>query len=178
MRIVYAGSLYRDRESLTEAVGLALRVAGDRITVTFAGPGGEWVEPAFPDARVRWLGTLSERECYELVAASDIGLLVYFADEPYYEIVHPTKLSLYLAGAVPILSGDARYIARFVTEHGIGLAVSREEFAGALLRLIEDEPERRRMTAAAASVREEYFWDAIYDRAVAATRTIAPAERD
>ena len=173
VRVVYAGSLSRDREALVEAIRSALAIEGADLRVALAGTGGEWVAETFGDARVEWLGTLSEQECYELVASSDVALLVYFREEPYYDIVHPTKLSLYVAGGAAIASGDAPYIAQFVTEHGIGLAVPRTEFPAALRRLVTDGALRRRCAANAAAIREDFFWDAIFDRAFAATEQIA-----
>lgn len=173
VEIVYAGSLYRDRASLTEAIGVALARSTRPVKVTLAGPGGEWVDAAFAgDARVTWLGTISERACFDLASRGDIGLLVYFDDEPYYEIVHPTKLSLYVASTIPIVSGDARYVARFVREHGIGVAATREGFAAALLGLIEDADARRTMQARAAAMRDEVFWDTILGRAFAETTAL------
>jgi glycosyltransferase involved in cell wall biosynthesis len=174
VRIVYPGSLYRDRENLRSVIAPLLARVTRPVTVTLAGPGGEWIDATFADPRVRWCGTLGDRECFDLVAASDIGLLAYFDDEPYYEIVHPTKLSLYLAATIPIVSGDARYVARFIREHGVGAAVSRAEFVAALIAAVDDPALRRRQSEAAQAIREGFFWDAILDRAAAETRRIAP----
>lgn len=172
VQVVYAGSLYRDRDNLVEAIQAALDQARRPLTVTLAGPGGEWVEPTFADHRVRWLGTISQRECFDLVSASDVGILVYFDDEPYYAIAHPTKLSLYLAATIPIASGNARYIERFVREHGVGVAVPRSAFPAALVRLIDDAGRRREMSERAAAIRDDFFWDAILQKAFADTRAI------
>ncbi len=174
VRIVYPGSLYRDRENLRSVIVPLLDRVTRPVTVTLAGPGGEWIDETFADSRVRWCGTLGDRECFDLVAASDIGLLAYFDDEPYYEIVHPTKLSLYVAATIPIVSGDARYVARFIREHGVGVAVSRAEFVDALVAAVEDSALRRRQSEAAGAIREQFFWDAILGRAAAETRRIAP----
>ena len=65
-------------------------------------------------------GRSLERECYDLVARSDIALIVYFTEEPYYNLAHPSKLSLYVAAATPIVAGDAAHIASFVREHEVG----------------------------------------------------------
>lgn len=172
VRVVYAGSLSRDREALTEAIREALAIEDADVRVELAGIGGEWVEATFGDGRVTWLGTLSELECFELAAASDVALLVYFRDEPYYEIVHPTKLSLYVAAGTPIASGDAAYIADFIGTHGIGVAAARDEFPQALRRLVTDAGLRRRCAEAAGAIREDYFWDAIFDRAFGATERV------
>lgn len=175
VEIVYAGSLYRDRQALADAVRVALERSTRPVRVTLAGPGGEWVEEAFDDPRVTWLGTIGERECVDLVNRGDIGLLVYFDDEPYYAIVHPTKLSLYVAGGIAIVSGDARYVARFIRERGVGVAAARADFPAALLGLIEDAAARRAMQDAAAVAREDVFWDTILERALAETAAVAPA---
>lgn len=172
VRVVYAGSLFRDRESLEDAIRAALAVSGREVRVLLAGAGGEWAARAFDDPRVTWLGELAAEACFRLVAESDIGLLVYFRDEPYYELVHPTKLSLYVAAGVAIASGDAPYVARFVEQNGLGLAASREELPAALRRLIEDDALRRAAAERAAAIREDLFWDTIFERAVAATRAI------
>ena len=100
-------------------------------------------------------------------------MIVYFTEEPYYNLAHPSKLSLYVAAATPIVAGDAAHIASFVREHEVGLVASRSDYADALQRLIGDESLRRQLAQNAAAIREEYMWKAIFERAFAATERIA-----
>ena len=173
VRVVYTGTLSRVDDTLPEAIEAALEVPDRDVRVTLAGSGGEWVRERFGDERVEWVGTLSERECYDLVGRSDVALIVYFPEEPYYDLAHPSKLSLYIAAATPIVAGDAAHIATFVREHEVGLVASRSGYADALQRLIGDESLRRQLAENAAAIREEYTWEAIFERAIADTERVA-----
>lgn len=78
--------------------------------------------------------------------------------------VRASKIAEYLAAGVPIVSYDYEVVAD-VREAGAGLLVnSPREFAAAVQRLLDDDPERHRFAAAAKSAGLERDWRRLIER--------------
>jgi glycosyltransferase involved in cell wall biosynthesis len=177
VRIAYTGSLYRDRAVLEATIRELLESDTAKLELVLAGPGGEWLADTFPDERVRYVGWLGARECEELLASCDLGLLPYFGDEPYYRLVHPTKLSVYLACGLPIVSGDAAHVAAFVSRHGVGVAADRRSYTAAALDLAADAARRSAFAESARALAPAFLWDTLLAEAFEATSRVVAARR-
>ena len=107
--VVYAGTLSPSRvdDTLAEAIEAALQVPDRDVRITLAGGGGEWSQRTLR-RRARAVGgdALRAGGATAWSPGQDVALIVYFTEEPYYNLAHPSKLSLYVAAATPIVAGD------------------------------------------------------------------------
>jgi glycosyltransferase involved in cell wall biosynthesis len=177
VRIAYTGSLYRDRSVLEETIRALLASDAAELELVLAGPGGEWLADTFPDERVRYAGWLGARECEEVLAGCDLGLLPYFGDVPYYRLVHPTKLSVYLACGLPIVAGDAAHLAAFVSRHGVGVTAGRRGYTDAVIDLATDDARRSAFAEKARAVAPAFLWDTLLAEAFETTSQVLAAQR-
>lgn len=141
--------------------GLVVAIAGDgRQAGALAG------QVAASKAPVRLLGRISEEEKVDLLGAADVFVMAcrnrwFGLEQEGFGIVFLEAA----AAGVPQVAGDSGGAAEAVADGVTGLVVGRPEdpgeVAGALRRLLADEPLRRRMGDAARR-RATTFFD--YDR--------------
>ncbi len=152
----------------------ALSARSWRLIVVGDGDAREEVAADFaplPRERLRFLGELRPDELPPLYAASD--LMVWPAINEAYGM---TLLEAQATG-LPVVAGRAAGVAAIVRDRETGLLTapgSWSEFAGALERLLDDPPRRRRFAeSAAAIVQAEHGLEAAARRLDSLLRGIA-----
>jgi len=117
---------------------------------------------------LRFLGRIPYDEAPRYVASADVGLCIY-EQIAYYPRFYfsPLKLFDYMASGLPVLGTDVGQIRRVIEENGNGILAgnSVEDIVSGLLRLKQDERERREMGARGReAVRARYNWGSIASR--------------
>ena len=157
-RLVYAGSVYGDRELDLFLAGVELLIrrrpeVRDRLHIEFVGwlnVRNQRVAAAYAEADrlggvVSYTGFLPRRETLARMASAD-ALLQIIADDPGKEVVVGAKLPEYLAFNLPILAvvpeGDARRLLEEL-EWGIAVDPRPDAVAAGLERLlVSPRPDR------------------------------------
>ena len=160
---IYAGQLFETR-GVPELIEEFSRSRRDDVELRLCGTGGEWLPGRLDDPRIKYLGHLDEQDCARAVAESEVGI-VFQPDGPYYDMVYPTKLPLYLARGKPVIATDNRELARSVKEMGVGVVVSRDGIAAAIDELTAESMSAYAPKVFGANARTSVYWDSIYDRA-------------
>lgn len=158
---IYAGQLYPAR-GVPELIDQFLRCRRTDIELRLCGTGGEWIPKSVTDPRIRYLGQLSEEECARAVAESDVGI-VYQPRGPYYDIVYPTKMPLYVARGKPVLATDNPELARAVAEKQIGVVVATNGISDAVDSMSSDT--LRPYVESALRLQRDVYWNSIYNAA-------------
>lgn len=106
----------------------------------------------------------------EVMARTDVGLMI-LADIPaFYYGTSPNKFFDYLASGLPVLNNYPGWLADLIGQHNCGLAVPPQEadlFADALEQLADNPAERREMGSNARALAEQSF-----DRQILADRFV------
>lgn len=154
--VLYMGTLDRTRniEVLFEMLAIARKKQPDIVLVivgSVADTGHlEWLKQEAERIGVNdsivWTGWLPMSEAWRYTQVAEVGL----SPIPrgfLLDMGIPTKALEYMALNVPVLCNDNPYQKRAVEESGAGLCVSMtaENFANALLELLENTEQRERM---------------------------------
>jgi glycosyltransferase involved in cell wall biosynthesis len=155
--VLYMGTLDRTRqiEVLFAMIAIAREKQPDVVLVIVGSTGDtghlEWLkqeaERIGVSDSVIWTGWLPMSEAWRYTRVAEVGL----SPIPrgfLLDMGIPTKALEYMALNVPVLCNDNPYQKRAVEESGAGLCVSltAENFAAALLELLENTEQRERMT--------------------------------
>lgn len=170
IRLVYAGSIMEKKglgciiAALPEVVSanpdIRLRVIGDGRDLPRM---KEMVHELGLDGVVEFLPMLSMPDLARALAESHVGIESCFLNELTQQTV-PGKLFEYMAAGLPVLSSPRRPVKRILQETGAGIvfpSFAKHEIAQAVLRLIQDPEELRKMgTRARQTVLSRYNWEA------------------
>jgi len=173
--IVYFGSLREEHgpglilESLPE-----IMEAEPGVGVVFVGDGElrERLEERAAELEVsscvRFTGYIdSGEEVYRLLSSSGLALATYPpGDRTYKMFSDPGKVKIYLACGLPVLMTDVPPIAAVIRERGAGRIVSYDppSLARAVIDILGNPAEYRRMRKSAVSLAAEYDWEAIWTK--------------
>lgn len=115
---------------------------------------------------VEYLGPTHPDQTHDLMAASDV--CVYpFLSSPVTECVYPVKVLEYLAVGRPVIASRLSGVSKLIRHGYNGLLVEpgdAESLAGALLRVYEDAPLRKKLAHAARASAGPYDWPVINAR--------------
>ena len=114
------------------------------VQFVFAGPGGREQQRWFaerPDARIRYLGLITEQQKGDVMAACDL-----FCMPSTEEILPGVYLEAWSYGKA-VVGGTAHGLRELIEDNGAGIVVEQdpETIAKRLVELLRDEPSRRRM---------------------------------
>ena len=104
------------------------------------------------DRSVTWWGHLSEEKALSLAAAADFGLIPY-PEDGYFKWCHPSKVGLYYAAGLPMISTNIDETARFLARNAAGVVRSWKDFPAVfregeqLLSMNAKDELRRRIAA-------------------------------
>lgn len=182
-RVLFLGRLHPDKglDRLLRAMSLVARKHPDAELVV-AGPDdvGEWarlegiLRTLNPRPAVRYLGPVHGRAKDELLASAAMLVLPSFGSENFGQVVLEA-----LAQGTPVIASRFTPWA-ILEERGAGRWVSNDphELAGAITKLLGDDPTRPRMSFAARAVAEDFAWEGMasalrrrYDHLVSLART-------
>ena len=144
---ITVGAYMRDPETLAAAMKLVwsenpkVRL----IAVGTARPGYIQASPELDDDRVLLLDRIGDAELLQAYQASSVAIL------SVYDAVANNALLEQMACGLPVVATDVGAVREYIGEEA-GLTYplgDAEALAAALLRLLEDEPARRRMAVAA-----------------------------
>jgi glycosyltransferase involved in cell wall biosynthesis len=130
INIFYCGTL--DPVYRRELVSFIQDFADHRSPVLklyLAGPGGAWLDTdSFRAAQVFYLGSISETSCLQIGRQMSFGLIPY-PEKPYYSKCFPSKLGLYYAAGLPVISSQLSETELFVERYHSGFSVPFNTFA-------------------------------------------------
>lgn len=124
--IVYSGSISRARglESLMTAMGQVPDAWLVLVTVPFPHPMTDELlglaEAAGAGGRVVAVPPVGQDELMALLAGADVGVHPMPGGSPNHDMALPNKLFEYLQAGLTLAVADARLMAAFVREHGLG----------------------------------------------------------
>jgi len=125
---LYAGSLARSlRRGVERLVDGFLARAARGAVLHLCGADGEWLTGRALPESVRLHGHLAEAACLDLAEHCHFGLVPY-PEEPYFRWCCPSKLGLYLAAGVAVLSSRLDETTRLVGDLGVGEARPLDDF--------------------------------------------------
>ena len=157
--VVYMGCLDRTRqiEVLFEMIALARKKLPDVLLVIVGSTEDtghlEWLKAEAERIGVMdsivWTGWIPMSQAWRYARASEVGLSP-FPRGFLLDSATPTKAIEYMALNVPVLCNDNPDQAKAINESGAGLCVSMsaENFAEALLEILENKGKREQMAAA------------------------------
>jgi glycosyltransferase involved in cell wall biosynthesis len=157
--VVYMGCLDRTRqiEVLFEMIALARKIVPDILLVIVGSTEDtghlEWLKAEAERIGVMdsivWTGWIPMSQAWRYARASEVGLSP-FPRGFLLDSATPTKAIEYMALNVPVLCNDNPDQAKAINESGAGLCVSMsaENFAEALLEILENKDRREQMAAA------------------------------
>jgi glycosyltransferase involved in cell wall biosynthesis len=96
------------------------------------------------------------------LANSDVGISLVLPVDRIHYLAQPSKLFEYLASGLPVLAADVPTIRRIVSSDDCGLLVDAADenaIAAAIVRLVVEEPLRRRLGENAARAAVRYTWE-------------------
>jgi len=173
--IVYFGSLREEHgpglilEALPE-----IMEAEPEVGVVFLGDGElrERLEKRAVELgvspHVRFTGYVdSAEEVYRRLSSSGLALATYPpGDHTYKTFSDPGKVKIYLACGLPVLITDVPPIAAVIRGRGAGRVVSYDpsSLARAVIDIMGNPAEYRRMRKNAVSLAAEYNWEAVWTR--------------
>jgi len=153
----------------------------DRLHALLAGGGvaeAEIAEAAKRFERVEVVGRLRIEEIPAYYERCDCVYAAYDAKLGNVRTLFPVKVMEGMACAVPVLVSRGTWIADYVEEHGIGLAIDEgdvDEVTAALARLASDSAMCREMGQRGRNIVEAGLnWKAASSRLVAAYEALAP----
>ena len=117
---------------------------------------------------VTFTGLVTDEEVNDILCKSALGIAPYFPD-PYSTKrgSDPTKPKLYLACGLPVIITRVPPIAFEIEENKAGLVInySREDLAGAVVRLLSDEKLYLECRRNAFEMAKQFDWSNILNRA-------------
>jgi len=171
--LLYTGNLdgYQNLELLLGSIGLVRRTVGDALLVLATHATPRALPPALRrlPAGVRLVTAGDFATVRDLLQVADVALCPRREWSGF-----PMKLLNYMAAgkAVVVSAGSAKAV-----RHGVNGFVVRDAgaaaYAGAIVDLLADPVERRRLGAAARrTVEDEYGWERVIDQVEATYRTV------
>lgn len=157
---VYAGDLRQDR-GIKNMVQAFRDISPEVARLSVCGINGDWLKN---DDHIINLGPLSAEACNAFVSQADIGIIPY-PPEGYYNIIFPTKLSLYITCGVPILTTQIEETSRIVKQAGIGFVADFSDLKKSLLNVCRGTAEVEECRRQISRIRDEFFWERILDNA-------------
>lgn len=182
LRLIYVGSVQRDRGRDVMLEAMAMLASGPRIAhLTIVGASEEqlaycreYVAQAGIEDSVTVCGRVPGREIPQFFARSDIGICLW-EDWPWYRFNPPTKLFEYLVAGLPVLASDIRTHTEYVKD-GVNGAVFEYGGAGlatAIQRLWLMRDRLPQLKAAAKESSRPYRWETIEPEFLAAVNGLA-----
>ncbi len=171
--LLYTGNLdgYQNLELLLGSIGIVRRTVGDALLVLATHATPRALPPALralpPGVRLVTAGDFATVR--DLLQVADVALCPRREWSGF-----PMKLLNYMAAgkAVVVSAGSAKAV-RDGVDGCIVRDGSPDAFAGAILELLADPSERRRLGAAARrTVADEYGWERVIDQVEATYRTV------
>ncbi|MDD4178618.1 MAG: glycosyltransferase [Candidatus Margulisbacteria bacterium] len=168
IRLVFAGAFFLT--GIKEMIGSFNRLKTTRPAELYLlGPYAKWLKKFLKelnDPRIHYLGSLDSQSCEAIVKSCQVGLLTYDPNEKYWAIAHPVKLSLYITCGLPIISTNVKNIAELITQSRIGLVSPTYDMTAPMRQLVENDEMRQQMAANCAKIKEDYYFDTIYNKAL------------
>jgi hypothetical protein len=161
-RFVYAGTMNAARE-LDAMLRAFVSLPYTHIELHLCGIEGEWIPVQYPDPRIIFHGHLDQAEALGLLHQCDIGIIPY-PERGYYNMVFPSKFSLYMIGGVMFLGSDATEVAQSIDQWKVGIHGPIATLDKLMIRCVEKPDLVQRCKAAAANQRMLFYWDAIYQK--------------
>jgi len=173
--IVYMGILAKTQgvQLIIEALPEILKSMLD-IKLTIIGSGAleetlkRMVDENNLSGHVTFTGLVTDEEVNRILCKSALGIAPYFPD-PYSTKrgSDPTKPKLYLACGLPVIITRVPPIAFEIEENKAGLVInySREDLAGAVVRLLSDEKLYLECRRNAFEMAKQFDWSNILNRA-------------
>lgn len=168
-RFAYAGALLPDTHGVKGLMDAFKSVKAPHARLVLAGPEGDWIAAHMsrtPDDRVVYLGCLTAEEVQSVLSTCDAGVLTGQRGG-YHDTGLPGKLGAYFAAGLPVVSTCGGEGARIIQTRHVGVVCDEQDLAQALDCLVDDTSAYAKMRANAMAAKEDYFWDRIYERAVA-----------
>jgi hypothetical protein len=125
----YSGSLDKQySRAIPQLVDSFIETASSGAAFFLAGEGGEWLlSEKFEHHNVRYLGHLGEIDCLQVALKMDFGLVPY-PEGDYFQNCFPSKLGMYKAVSLPVLSTDLYETAGFIRDFHCGEVRSFESY--------------------------------------------------
>ncbi|MFH1386206.1 MAG: glycosyltransferase [bacterium] len=168
IRFVFAGAFFLT--GIKEMILSFNRLITTQPTELYLlGPYAGWLKKFLKelnDPRIHYLGSLNSQACEAVVKSCQVGLLTYDPKEKYWAIAHPVKLSLYITCGLPIISTNVKNIADLITESQIGLVSPTYNMTDTMEQLVKNTEMRLQMAANCAKIKEDYYFDTIYNKAL------------
>jgi glycosyltransferase involved in cell wall biosynthesis len=166
VKFVYAGSLFRDVDEIRHLLDIFVRSASSTIELYLMGVGGQWISREYKSPNISYLGSLAHQEAEQYVKACDVGVLLYAAEEKFFDIAFPVKLALYITCEIPILSSDSPGIKAFIERHQIGMISSPSSFENAVYEIAHRADLREIFKANCKKIKNNYYVDTIFEQAI------------
>ena len=164
----------RDATSLLNLIGVTRGDARLRAILAGGGVGAAEVEAAASGcARLEVSGRFVYDDLPELYKRCDVIYAVYDASLLNWRTAFPVKVMEAMACALPVIVAQGTWVADYVREHGIGLAVDPGPgpLHTALATLLEDPAAAREMgTRGRERIDAGLNWEAVADRLVGVYR--------
>lgn len=178
--VIYQGWIAGGRHSV--ALVEAMARLEDRLHLLMVGDG-----PAMPavrrrvqdlslEGRVHLTGYLPKERVLELVAASDVGIVLYDDRVLNNYYCAPNKLFDYLGAGIPVVASDLPEPRRVIEGTGVGVLVggpAPEGIAAAIRRAMGLRPP----ATAFEAIRARFSWGGEVQRLLAAYSSVLPTER-
>lgn len=169
IKFVYAGAFFW--AGIKEMINSFTKLKTDQeVEFYLLGPYSKWLKPylkELDDPRIKFLGSLDSKACEAIVKSCNIGILCYDPKEKYYALAHPVKLSLYITCEVPMISTRVSGIADFIEQHRVGIISDFPDMTPAMKELAENEALRQELANNCQRIKEDYYYDTIYQKALA-----------
>ena len=182
LRLIYVGSVQRDRGRDVMLEAMAMLASGPRIAhLTIVGASEEqlaycrdYVAQAGIEDSVTVHGRVPGRDIPGFFARSDAGICLW-EDWPWYRFNPPTKLFEYLVSGLPVLASDIRTHTEYVCDssNGIVFEYGGAGLAIAIQRLWALRGRLPQMKAAARQSSLPYRWETIEPEFLAAVDGLA-----
>ena len=119
------------------------------------------------------------KEAEDILLSCAVAVAPYRDDHPFVRNTDPGKVKTYLACGLPVIMTDVGMIAKLITKASAGVVIPHDKQAceEALLKVLGDMEQLRRMSENAGRLAENYSWPAIYGAAFAALETGKEQER-
>ncbi len=117
------------------------------------------------------LGWIEERDLPGVLSSADLGL--YLMDDTLLNRTKcPVKLADMLSLGVPVVAEDVGQVPEYVRHHQTGLVYKSGDtaaLASGVIKLLEDENERKALSSAAANhIKEQFSWQQLANTALEA----------
>ena len=165
VNFVYAGSL-AETKGIRAMLDAFLSMEHRKTRLFLTGVQGEWIAETYEDPRLCYLGCLPRpNDAAAIVKACDVALLPY-PPGAFSNIMFPNKLSFYITCGTPQLTTDIEETARIVRENQVGLSCPLDEMSKMMDYMVEHPEIRDRFRRHCQRIKDEYFWETIFNKAL------------